>query len=110
LNTVTLSVPTLRDRKGDIPVLVEQFLRDIAGSKQPKKLTAEALEELLRYEWPGNVRELENIIHRAAILADGDVIGPQHLNIVHRATRVRKRARPVRRRPRLSPKRKGRKK
>jgi DNA-binding NtrC family response regulator len=93
LNTVTLSVPTLRDRKGDIPVLVEQFLKDIAGSKQPKKLTAEALEELLRYEWPGNVRELENIIYRAAILADGEKIDAHHLNVVHRLGVAPKRAR-----------------
>lgn len=85
LNPITLEVPSLRERKQDIPELVEQFLKDQAGTKQPKHLEAEALKLLLAYDWPGNVRELENVIQRAAILSDGDAIGVEHLAIPHDA-------------------------
>lgn len=90
LNPITLEVPNLRERKQDIPVLVEQFLKDQAGSKQPKQLEKEALEDLLAYDWPGNVRELENVIQRAAILSDGNVIRVEHLAIAHRPKAVRR--------------------
>jgi len=90
LNPITLDVPNLRERKQDIPVLVEQFLKDQAGTKQPKQLEAEALELLLAYDWPGNVRELENVIQRAAILSDGDVIHVEHLAVSHHPRMLRK--------------------
>ena len=81
LNQITLEVPSLRERKQDIPVLVEQFLKDQAGTRQPKQLDEKALGLLLAYDWPGNVRELENVIQRAAILSDADLIGVEHLSV-----------------------------
>jgi DNA-binding NtrC family response regulator len=98
LNQIALDVPSLRDRKQDIPVLVEQFLKDQAGTRQPKQLDEKALEVLMAYDWPGNVRELENVIQRAAILSDGDMIGVEHLAIDHRS-RVQRKARTPQRRP-----------
>jgi DNA-binding NtrC family response regulator len=74
LNVITLQVPSLRDRKDDIPAFVDHFLKSHAGSKQPKRVEEQALEVLMKYDWPGNVRELENVIERAAILSQDDVI------------------------------------
>jgi DNA-binding NtrC family response regulator len=74
-------MPPLRERKDDIPLLVEYFL-----SRQPKRadgspprLTDETLEWLHTYEWPGNVRQLENAIERAIVLAQGQLIEPEQL-------------------------------
>jgi DNA-binding NtrC family response regulator len=69
INIVTLELPNLRERKDDIPLLVEHFLRVHAGNKEPKRIDARAMEVLMNYEWPGNIRELENIIERAAVLS-----------------------------------------
>jgi DNA-binding NtrC family response regulator len=74
LNVITLQVPALRDRKDDIPLLIDRFLRSHAGTKQPKRVEKRALEVLMKYDWPGNVRELENVIERAAVLSQDDVI------------------------------------
>ena len=74
LNVITLHLPALRERKDDIPLLVEHFLTRHAGSKPPKRLDEKALEVLMKYDWPGNVRELENVMERAAILSQDDVI------------------------------------
>ncbi len=83
LSVFPITVPPLRERKGDIPVLaryfVERFCRDL--KKKPLALSPQALDELLAYRWPGNVRELQNCIERAVILADGDAIQPRHLNL-----------------------------
>jgi DNA-binding NtrC family response regulator len=83
LSVFPITVPPLRDRVADIPVLaryfVERFCRDL--KKKPLILSPPALEELQRYRWPGNVRELQNCIERAVILADGDAILPRHLNL-----------------------------
>jgi DNA-binding NtrC family response regulator len=83
LSVFPITVPPLRDRQGDIPVLaryfVERFCRDM--KKRPLTLSPAALEELQAYRWPGNVRELQNCIERAVILADGDAIQPRHLNL-----------------------------
>jgi len=71
LNVVTIDLPPLRDRKEDIPLLAEHFLKKSSQENQ-KEITGfspEATDFLLRYEWPGNVRELENAIERAVILA-----------------------------------------
>ena len=76
LNVVRLHVPALRERREDIPVLVDHFLahfRERLG-KLVRTITDDALERLTSYRWPGNVRELENVIERAVILADGDRI------------------------------------
>ncbi len=83
LSVFPITVPPLRDRVADIPVLarhfVERFCRDL--KKKPLVLSPPALDELQRYRWPGNVRELQNCIERAVILADGDAILPRHLNL-----------------------------
>lgn len=80
LNVVSLALPSLRERKEDIPLLVEHFLRQfrVTGQKA-KTISAVALQSLVDYPWPGNVRELANTIERLMILAPGDVIGPEDL-------------------------------
>jgi DNA-binding NtrC family response regulator len=72
LAVVPLMLPALRERKEDIPALVEYFLgkRRSAGPR-PRRIDADALTKLTAYDWPGNIRELENVLERAAILSDG---------------------------------------
>ena len=81
LNVVSIKLPPLRERKEDIPVLIDYFLRKYAGElKKPVKLlTPGTLDDLIAYHWPGNVRELENVIERAMVLSTGDQIGPEDL-------------------------------
>ena len=76
LNVLPLSVPPLRERRGDIPALAEEFLRRFseAEGKPPKRLSDEAVEALMAYAWPGNVRELRNLMERATILVEGDTV------------------------------------
>jgi len=74
LNVITLNLPSLRERKEDIPILVEHFLKKHFRTKGSKRLDEKALELLMKYDWPGNVRELENVIERAAILSRDEVI------------------------------------
>ena len=83
LSVFPITVPPLRDRPGDIPLLaryfVERFCRDM--KKKPLTLSPGALEQLVSYRWPGNVRELQNCIERAVILTEGDAIQSRHLNL-----------------------------
>ncbi|HKQ56988.1 MAG TPA: sigma 54-interacting transcriptional regulator [Candidatus Eisenbacteria bacterium] len=80
LNVFSLSIPPLRERKEDIPLLVEHFIRNSAvAPKRNVKPSATAMQVLTRYLWPGNVRELENVIERALILCDAGSIEPEHL-------------------------------
>jgi two-component system response regulator FlrC len=81
LNTIPLIIPPLRDRKGDIEVLCDFFVRKYCkiDDRNVKGLTNQASDMLKRHNFPGNVRELENIIHRAVLLADGDMIKPEDL-------------------------------
>jgi len=81
INVVPISVPPLRDRQGDIPLLVEHFLRLYCTSnKKPvKQLQPELMEILEAYSWPGNVRELENVVQRLVIMSDGQVVAAHHL-------------------------------
>ncbi len=83
LSVFPITVPPLRDRGGDIPLLahafVDRFCREL--KKPTLTLSSAALEQLQAYRWPGNVRELQNCIERAVILADGDSILPRHLNL-----------------------------
>jgi len=73
LNVVPITLPTLRQRPGDVPLLVAHFLEKFkAGAKV---ISPDALEALVRYPWPGNIRELENTIERIVILSHGDEIG-----------------------------------
>jgi len=76
LNVIPLRVPPLRERKEDIPLLVERFLKEFAEKEgEPvKTITEEALEILMQHDWPGNVRELKNLIERLVILVPSPVI------------------------------------
>jgi DNA-binding NtrC family response regulator len=81
LNVVSIKLPPLRERKEDIPMLIDYFLQKYAGElKKPvKRLTTDTLDNLIAYHWPGNVRELENIIERAMVLSTGEQIGSEDL-------------------------------
>jgi len=81
LNVFTIRLPPLRERKEDIPRLVEVFLRRESRrlGHALRMLEARALEALMAYDWPGNVRELHNVIERAAVLAGTRAIDPSHL-------------------------------
>jgi len=79
LNVLPVSLPPLRERKDDIPVLVEFFLNKFSSGRGPKKIDPEAMKRLLEHRWPGNVRELENTVERLVILASGDTIHPELL-------------------------------
>ena len=83
LSVFPITIPPLRDRREDIPMLsrffVERVCRDI--SKPTLSLSPAALEALERYHWPGNVRELQNCLERAVILADSELLQPRHLNL-----------------------------
>jgi len=81
LKVVHIEVPPLRERRDDIPLLVQHFLKKTATANDlpRKKINPEALKILYNYPWSGNVRELENVIERTVILCDGDEIGPEDL-------------------------------
>ena len=81
LNVVSLTLPPLRERREDVPFLVDHFLAKYAGELGERALSADALDRLLGYPWPGNVRELENVIQHAMVMAGGGVILPEHLPI-----------------------------
>jgi len=78
LNVVTLAVPPLRDRREDIPLLADLFLKRYAekNRRHIKGFSPRAMDALMRHPWHGNVRELENVVERAVIMARGDVITP----------------------------------
>jgi len=90
LNVITVDLPPLRQRKEDIPLLVEFFLQKYAeeNDRPAMRVTPEALRALLTYSWPGNVREVENVIERAVVLSSGPEIGIDLLadNIAGRGT------------------------
>ncbi len=81
LNVISLPLPPLRDRPGDIPLLAYHFLRRYAAQsgKEVKGIAPETLELLETYPWPGNVRELQNVIERAVVLAEGEMVTPTQL-------------------------------
>ena len=76
LNVITIDLPPLRQRRNDIPLLAEYFMRKFAveNEKPPLRITPDALRPLMDYDWPGNVRELENVIERAVVLSSGPEI------------------------------------
>lgn len=76
LNVVNINIPPVRERKSDIPLLVNQFVQRFArqNGKTVQGLSHEALQHLMRYDFPGNVRELENMIERAVLLCQGKVV------------------------------------
>ncbi|MFH1980884.1 MAG: sigma-54 dependent transcriptional regulator [Pseudomonadota bacterium] len=75
LNVFSLYLPPLRERKEDIPLLIERFMQN---APKPATISASALQLLMGYNWPGNIRELQNVMERAAVMAD-DVIEIDHL-------------------------------
>jgi len=81
LNVVLMSIPPLRERKEDIPILIDHFLKKYAeeNGKEIAGLSSEAQDVLLKYDYPGNVRELENIIERAVVIAREAVISVEDL-------------------------------
>jgi nitrogen regulation protein NR(I) len=81
LNVVALRLPPLRERTGDIPLLVDHFVEKYNErlGKKVQDLKVDALAVLSAYQWPGNVRELENVMERAVLFADGDRIALEHL-------------------------------
>ena len=79
LNVIPIHIPPLRDRKEDIPLLIDFFLRKYSSDRAPKSIDPEAMKLLVNYRWPGNVRELENTIERTVILAAGDTIRREHI-------------------------------
>jgi DNA-binding NtrC family response regulator len=78
LNVISLHLPPLRERREDIPLLVEYCLERLARERQQsvRRLAPEALDVLLAYDWPGNVRELENALEHAAVVTDREEIDP----------------------------------
>jgi two-component system, NtrC family, nitrogen regulation response regulator GlnG len=81
LNVVSVTLPPLRERREDIPFLVDHFLVKYAGELGERALASEALDRLTGYAWPGNVRELENVIQHSMVMAGAGVILPEHLPI-----------------------------
>jgi len=81
LNVVAVNLPPLRERRRDVPLLIEHLLAKYAGELGERGLVPEALDRLVGYDWPGNVRELENVIQRAMVMATTGIILPEHLPI-----------------------------
>ncbi|MGD0566369.1 MAG: sigma-54 dependent transcriptional regulator [Candidatus Goldiibacteriota bacterium] len=83
LNVISLHMPSLRERKADIPLLSGHFLKEVClkNSMNEKSLSEGALERLMEYNWPGNIRELRNVIEEAVVISSTDVIEPDMLNL-----------------------------
>jgi DNA-binding NtrC family response regulator len=83
LNVIPVTLPPLRERKEDIPLLVEHFLVQLRTEmrKPLEGVSAEALEILMSHDWPGNVRELRNVLERGAVLARGPIVTPMELEV-----------------------------
>jgi len=93
LSVVNIHLPPLRERKEDIPLLAEHFLRkhSLKMAKKVVGISEAAMQVLLSYHWPGNVRELENVLERAMIMASGSEIVPQDIPVLSRGPSERKR-------------------
>jgi len=74
LNVVKVDLPPLRERKEDLPLLMDYFLNDETTGEPTKRFDTEAMQMLMRYNWPGNIRELRNVVERAKIISDGSLI------------------------------------
>ncbi len=83
LNVIPVKIPPLRERRRDIPLLAEHFLKKYAhiNEKGALQLSPAALALLESYPWPGNVRELENIVERAVLFSEGEAVLPEHLGL-----------------------------
>ena len=83
LNVVSIRLPPLRERDGDIALLIHFFLKKFDGqmNKKIRGIESAAMRKLTRYHWPGNIRELENAMERAVLLAEGEMITTEDLNL-----------------------------
>ncbi len=81
LNVINISIPPLRERREDIPILVEHFITRYcrANGLERKKVAEDVLDILMRHEWPGNIRELENTVERAVVIGEGPYLTPGDL-------------------------------
>ena len=88
---IPIELPPLRERREDIPLLVDHFVRKHVGrtGKRIERVDKPAVDALAAYDWPGNVRELENTIERAVVLATGPVIDPGAISMLGRGRRRR---------------------
>jgi transcriptional regulator with PAS, ATPase and Fis domain len=87
MNVITLQMPPLRERREDIPALLEHYLEKYSRefSREEKRITSEALSLLSAHHWPGNIRELQNVVERAVLISDGSDIDVEHLpDNIHR--------------------------
>ncbi len=86
LNVISLSIPPLRDRKEDIPLLVDNLLERLGaeGQRRVDGLSREAMAVLMAHDWPGNVRELRNVLERAVVVASGTVVQPPDLGLAEK--------------------------
>ena len=83
INVFPIEIPPIRERKGDLYLLINQLMKNICDDYglEPKMFSGEALQKMISYNWPGNVRELENVIERAVTLCDSNIIYGEHLRI-----------------------------
>ncbi|MDD3169852.1 MAG: sigma 54-interacting transcriptional regulator [Eubacteriales bacterium] len=83
INVFPIAIPPLRERKSDICLLINKTLEKICSRYDvpPKQFSGEALRKIMNYDWPGNVRELENILERAIVLCESNIIYPEHISI-----------------------------
>jgi transcriptional regulator with PAS, ATPase and Fis domain len=79
LNIVPLTIPPLRDRREDIPELVDHFTRKYSPAAKVVRFSPELMERLKNHDWPGNVRELENLVRRLLVLSTGSIVGVEAL-------------------------------
>ena len=96
LKVVSIYLPPLRERRSDIPILVDHFINmysDLSG-KQIKGTSKKAMEMLINHSWPGNVRELENNIHTAVVMTKNEILQPDDFPIA--SSRFRSTLRPLR--------------
>ncbi len=84
LNVISFLLPPLRERREDIPLLVDHFLERLSAElkKKVEGVSADAMERLLAHDWPGNVRELRNVLERAVVVATGPYLQPEHLGLL----------------------------
>jgi DNA-binding NtrC family response regulator len=85
LNVIPVTLPPLRERRTDIPLLVDHFLRKYGGRGRPAEIAPGALEALVAYDWPGNVRELESVVERTLLLTEGSRVEAEDLPLPVRA-------------------------
>jgi DNA-binding NtrC family response regulator len=74
LSVIPIALPSLRERRTDVPVLVEHFVKKYSEGRAPRRVSEDALQILMAYDWPGNVRQLESVIERALLLGEGEAI------------------------------------